>query len=104
MKFLKTSSICPNINQENGITAKKTFPSIDVDFTATSWSSCCREGETIKEYFNCVSSGSVTKKKKIGNKSYFAKKFAETNIIKVLEFFIDNVFVMFVGHEYEGKK
>ena len=40
-------------------------------------------------------------KKKIGNKSYFAKKFAETNIIKVLEFFIDNVFVMFVGHVFQ---
>ena len=40
-------------------------------------------------------------KKKIGNKSYFAKKFAETNIIKVLQFFIDNVFVMFVGYVFQ---
>ena len=75
MKFLKTSSICPNINQENGITAKKTFPSIDVDFTATSWSSCCREGETIKEYFNCVSSGSlkICSHKSIFHSSLFVK-------------------------------
>jgi hypothetical protein len=41
------------------------------------------------------------KKKKIGNKSYFAKKFAVTNIIKVLQFFIDNVFVMFVGYVFQ---
>jgi hypothetical protein len=43
----------------------------------------------------------LPKKKKIGNKSYFAKKFAVTNIIKVLQFFIDNVFVMFVGYVFQ---